>query len=44
MMRSLVTAAIVLALIAGAMLLTPPSALRTLAAGYHPVLHPSAGA
>jgi hypothetical protein len=28
--------------ITNAMLLTPPSALRALAAGYRPVLHPSA--
>jgi hypothetical protein len=28
--------------LAGAMLLTPPSTLRALAAGYRPVLHPSA--
>ena len=30
--------------LADAMLLTPPSTLRALAAGYRPVLHPSAGA
>jgi hypothetical protein len=29
--------------LAGAMLLTPPSTLRALGAGYRPVLHPSAG-
>ena len=30
--------------LADAMLLTPPSTLGALAAGYRPVLHPSAGA